>query len=760
MTPREQEFLQRMRATFRAEAAEHLQTLAAELMALEKAPPAERAPARCETAFRTAHSLKGAARAVHAREIEAVCQALESVFSGWKQGTLTPAPASFDVLLQAVDLLTRLVADLEAPAPTTDAGRVRTLIAGIQALTTASSTTAAPAPAAPPAPPAPPLPSSSNPPHPADTGVTTVRIAVDKLDRLMQAAEELLTLKQLARRRADELRQIRSRFLEWELEWVRVQRAARSLQRTLTAPEGGAVAGATELFDFLDWSAAHLKALDSTVQAAHASARHEQHAAGKLVDTVLAGTKQLVMLPFGTIAAGLPLQARQLGRERGQEIDLVLRGAEIELDKRILDELKDPLLHLVRNAVDHGIEPAAERSRAGKPAGATLTLAVTPRDGTKVEITLVDDGRGIDPERVRAAAVKRGVIPAAEARLLTPAQATALIFQSDVTTSPIVTDISGRGLGLAIVSEKVRKLGGTVTVDSQLGRGTTFRLVLPVTLAAFQGLVVRARGRTFILPATAVERVALVPQAEIKNVENRETIALQGRALSLVHLADVLDLPADARPASAAAVFPVVVLGARDERVAFVVDAVLHDEEVLVKPLAPPLLRVRNVTGATLLATGELTPILNASDLLLSARHASRARSADADATAGESDPQARTILVAEDSITSRTLIKGILESAGYRVITAVDGVDALEKLRAGAIDLVVSDVQMPRMHGFDLTARIRAEPRSAETPVILITALASPEDREKGIAVGANAYIIKSEFDQGNLLEIIRRLA
>jgi two-component system chemotaxis sensor kinase CheA len=323
-----------------------------------------------------------------------------------------------------------------------------------------------------------------------------------------------------------------------------------------------------------------------------------------------------------------------------------------------------------------------------------------------------------------------------------------------------VTDLSGRGLGLAIVKEKTEKLGGRVYVETRLGKGTAFRMVLPIALAAFRGLLVRVLGRIFVLPAISVERVTLVRTTEISTVENRETIALNGRAMSLARLGTVLEIPDEEAATPPPAYLPVVILGALEERVAFVVDEVLHDEEVLVKQLAPPLLRVRNVAGATVLASGQLVPVLNPSDLLKSARKVGpggrRVRPVSGPAGA---EPKSKSVLVAEDSITSRTLLKGILESAGYRVKTAVDGVEAMEALRTGDFDLVVSDVQMPRLNGFDLTARIRAERRLAEIPVVLVTALSSAEDRERGIDVGASAYLVKSDFDQSNLLDIVRRL-
>jgi two-component system chemotaxis sensor kinase CheA len=437
-------------------------------------------------------------------------------------------------------------------------------------------------------------------------------------------------------------------------------------------------------------------------------------------------------------------------------VELVIRGDEIEIDRRILEQIKDPLNHLFRNCVDHGVEQPAAREQKGKPAHATLTIAVAHKDGSKVEILVADDGTGIDVAKVKAAAGKLGIMSAEQLGKLNEREALALVFQSGLSTSPIVTDLSGRGLGLAIVRERVERLGGTIALETQPDRGTSFRIVLPLTLATFRGVLVRAGDRMFIIPAVSVERVALVAAKDIRTVENRETIALDGQALSLVRLSDVLEIPrAPGEPADNA---QVVVLGLGVDRIAFLVDTVLAEQEVLVKGLGRQLKRVRNLAGASVLGTGQVVPVLNVPDLMQSAMRP--AASPLASVSGEQRAPAAkRSILVAEDSITSRALIKNILESAGYSVTTAVDGVDAYTALKTGTFDLLVSDVEMPRMDGFDLTAKLRSDKRFADMPVVLVTALESREHRERGIDVGANAYIVKSSFDQSNLLEIVRRL-
>ncbi len=295
--------------------------------------------------------------------------------------------------------------------------------------------------------------------------------------------------------------------------------------------------------------------------------------------------------------------------------------------------------------------------------------------------------------------------------------------------------------------QKTEKLGGNIEVDPG-GSGMVFRLVLPLTLATFRGVLVRAGGRLFVIPSASIAKAARVERKEIRLVENVESAEIEGKAVALFSLVAVLGI---AGPQSKADPVKVIVLGREGAHFGFKVDEILGEQEVLVKTLGPQLVRVRNVAGACLLGTGEIVPVLNASDLMKSAS----ARSV----TPSLEEEKFKAILVVEDSITSRTLLKGILESAGYRVDTAVDGVDALNHLKKGSFDLVVSDVDMPRMNGFELTARIRADENLSSLPVVLVTALDSREHRERGIEAGANAYIVKGGFDRGNLVETVGRL-
>ncbi|HEY7543945.1 MAG TPA: response regulator, partial [Blastocatellia bacterium] len=447
-----------------------------------------------------------------------------------------------------------------------------------------------------------------------------------------------------------------------------------------------------------------------------------------------------------------PKMARDLSRDQGKEVQVAISGEKIEIDRRILEEMKGPLIHLIRNSVDHGIETPLERERKGKSRQGTIAVAVSPKEEGKVEITVSDDGRGVDTGKVKEAAIRLGFLSIEEAEASDEQEIASHIFRSGLSTSPMITDISGRGLGLAIVMEKVEALGGRAAFQTERDAGVTFTLTLPVVISTFRGVIVRADSALFVFPTSSVERVARFSRDEIRTVENRETVSLDGEMLSFVRLSDALGLAS--RSDGSRDRVQAVVVSVRDSRMAFAVDEVLREQEVLVKGLGRQLARVRNIAGATILGGGEVVPILDVADLIKSA-----ARSAPVPQATIDAEEKKKSVLVVEDSITARTLVAGILEASGYEVTTAFDGVDGLTKLRGGSFDLVVSDVDMPRMSGFDLTASIRSDRRLAELPVVLVTALASREDQERGMEAGASAYIVKSDFDQSNLLEVIRRL-
>lgn len=740
MSVTEAAFLDALRATFKVEAVEHSQSIATGLLQLEKVPDHETQRSVVATVFRAAHSLKGAARAVDLVEVESSCQILEDLFAIWNRQDGDPSPASIDAAHGALDLITSALCESSGPLD-------RPVQAPAKRGTSPASAAAGPTPIA-----------AGQPATEARLSPSedTVRITVAKLDARLVEAEEMLTAKLTTGQRVEDLRELWRRFEIWQAEWALIEPVFRGLkQQASSSADRPTTPDLARLLEFFEWNRGQLTLVEGKVAALTRTAQQDHHAISKLVDDLLEDSKKLLLLPFATLSVAFPKMIRDLCRSLGKEAELVILGEDVEVDKRVLEMMKDPLVHLLRNCVDHGVETPDQRVRAGKPARATITVAVAQVDGSKVQILVTDDGAGIDLDKVKASAVKHGLLSEGDAGQRGDAEARDLIFQANVSTSPIISRLSGRGLGMTIVREQAEKLGGTVSVASQPGEGTQFRIVLPSMLATFRGVLIESAGRLFVAPTAHVERVVRTRVDKVQTVEGHETIALDGRAVSLVRLADVLGLPPidGMSPVN----WIVVVLGLGEQRIGFVVDAVLGEQEVLVKRLRRPLSRVRNIAGATVLGSGRVAPILNVADLLKSAR---KAGGASRLAQAAPASVSVKSVLAVDDSATSRMLIKNILETAGYKVTSAIDGIEAFTLLRSEKFDVLVSDVEMPRLNGFDLTARVRADARLADLPVVLVTGLETREDRERGIDVGANAYIVKSSLDQSDLLDAVRRLA
>ncbi|MBS1191881.1 MAG: hybrid sensor histidine kinase/response regulator [Rhodocyclaceae bacterium] len=778
MATQDEALQKRLLALFRPEAAERLAVMSAGLIELEKADQAAKRAEILESLVREAHSLKGASRAVDLTDMEALARAVETVLAALKQDAAIATPALFDALHRAVDGMEHFLA---APNPGEEGkAALRQLALSLEQPPAASAEAAATAPPAPPpaqaAPaPSPPPPAAAAPPAvaspPSDTAAPpaadspppapraeapapgpeiapaadTVRIATARLETLLLMAEQLLSVRQAAEQHVAELKALGLTVAEWRKALAKTASASQSAHELLEAVKQrvGRLAG--------------------SIEAQETDAEQNLRQLSGAVANLLEGVKSVLMLPISTFLGLFPKMVRDLCRDQGKEADWTVTGGEIEIDKRVLDELRDPLIHLVRNCIDHGIEKPEERVAKGKPRRGRITLGIEQKAADRIEIVLTDDGAGMDAASIRAAAIKHGVITPASAEMLSEQESLALALRSGVTTSPIITDLSGRGLGLAIVQGKVARLNGSLDFESQPGTGTTFRLSLPLTLATFRGVLVQCGERPFVVPTTNVETVLRIDREAIRTVENRATIQLRNQAVALVDLAAVLGLPKPSAAKIPGKVEAVVVSTGRNP-IAFAVDNIHNEQEILLKPLGKQLSRVRNVGGATVLGTGQVVPVLNVPDLMASAVKAAAGAAVvpappPPAAIQGKKEGKQHSLLVVEDSITTRTLLKNILEAAGHRVVTAVDGVDALGYLHDGDFDLVVSDVSMPRMDGFNLTARIRADKRLARLPVILVTALDSREDRARGIDVGADAYIVKSGFDQSNLLETIRRL-
>jgi two-component system chemotaxis sensor kinase CheA len=761
---KDSDFMKRLLAIFKVEAQEHITAMSSGLIELEKTSETEKQMEIIETVFREAHSLKGAARSVNIAEIETVCQSLESVFASLKRKDIALSSELFNILHEAVDVLNNLLLSIGSARTVSEKSLFKELIQRLEDVLKEPGMGGSGQGAGIHIPSTDTLSNIHDTRHLFPSVSDTIRISASKLDSIMLQAEELLSTKLSAQQLSIELQEIKNGLVKWEKEWAKAvsgfksQVSSFSKQNSKPGTQNSNHNSIHPQFnEFLDWNDNYIKTFQNRLIALQKTADHDHRSLSLMMDNLLDDMKKVLMFPFSSLLQIFPKLVRDLSHVQGKDVEIAISGGNIEIDRRILEEIKDPIIHLVRNCIDHGIEKPEERARRNKPLSGTITINVCHMNGKKVEILISDNGAGIDITKVKASAIKLGILSQAEADNLDEMNILSLIFKSGVTTSPIITDLSGRGLGLAIVQEKVEKLGGIVSCETHAGVGTTLRIILPLTLATFRGVLVRVDEHLFVIPTTNVDSVKRIKQDEIKTIENRETISFNGCTIPLVSLLAVLELPQKEKKGEAE-FFQSVVLGAAEKRIAFSVDEVLNEQEVLFKGVGKQLSRVRNIAGATVLGTGKVVPILNIPDLMKSAVRISAAPAVAA-VVAPEKIRERKSVLVVEDSITARTLLKNILETAGFDVKTAVDGIDAFTALKTEDFDLVVSDVDMPRMNGFDLTVKIRSDKKFADLPVVLVTALESREDRERGIDVGANAYIVKSSFDQSNLLEIIRRL-
>ena len=703
--------LAELRTVFLEELEDHRATLAREAAALRAGEGGEGAHrASLEEIFRAVHSLKGAARAVGFVQVELMCHEAESELEE------TRAAPSFD--------------------PEKTAVRVATLLGDLEQWL---SKLAAPAvdPLAPVAI-EPPRDGSRPPPEPARSGeraseppraAATIRVSVARIDNVLASAEELAAISVRTGNLSQRFELLSSLLSDLRHTLVRAQQARSEdgelAQRCLSAVNTVSL-----------WSLEAQQ--DLTLQSQALLVRSRE---------VVRHARLLRVVRFDALYPELERAARDAAAFGGKRLELDLGGGEVEIDRRAFEAVREVLLHLVRNAADHGIEPPEERARTGKPAIGSVRVAarlMTNEVGLEVE----DDGAGIDVERIREVARQGGRDVDTHA---TP-ELMRLLFEAGFTTRASASPLSGRGVGLNVVRERLAQMHGRVSIDSEPGRGARFSLVLPIDLTLVRALIVHAGDARFALVATGVLRLRRLAPSELIRLEGRTFVREGDEVIPLADLSEVLGLGRRSQDASADA-WPCVVLAAADRVAAFRVDGRFEETEVLLKPLTGRIRRAGLVVGASLLADGDLALVLDAAALVRVARPAASG--------SFERPVDARPhLLVVDDSITTRQLIRVMLEAAGYEVSVAADGSQAWQLLaQHPSIALVVSDIEMPRMDGFQLLARMRASSRTARLPVELVTALTSEDDRQRALELGASAYMTKSTFDQTRLVQKIQEL-
>jgi two-component system chemotaxis sensor kinase CheA len=673
---------------FRIEARELVEAMSRGILELERAPADRGLVAKL---LRHAHTLKGAARVVGEVGVGDLAHAAEDALGSHREERAPPVPRErIDELLRIVDAISHAVAALEPAA-------------------------AAPAP---------------GPESPAaaasDEGFQSVRVDLRDMDALLEAALEAGVQVTALRRQLDRL--------------AHVGELARALSDGLAGRRGEAETPA---------QGPRLRALVEELRRALEEARRSigdrADGAAEEVALVRSAADRLRLLPARTVFGPLERAARDAARSLGRSVAFEAAGGDLRVDAHVLAAVRDALVQLVRNAVAHGIEPAAERERAGKPAAGRVRIEVERRGG-RVAFTCRDDGRGVDAAAVRAAAARKGLVDAEEAQGLEGDALAALLLRGGLSTSPRVSELAGRGVGLDVVRDAAARLGAEVALRSEPGRGTTVELAVPVSLAALAALRVEAGGVAAALPLDAVRTTLFLEGGRVARGGGGDVVEHEGELVPFVPLARVLGRPESGERRHWAA----VIVRAGPRVVALGADRIAGTAELVLRPLPAFVGAHPAIAGAALDGEGNPRLVLDPAGLAAASWEAGPEPEA----------PRARRpILVIDDSLTTRMLEQSILESAGYEVELAVSAEEALERARARPFGLFLVDVEMPGMDGYEFVRVTRADARLASTPAILVTSRGAPEDRRRGLEAGASAYVVKGEFDQGRLLATIEEL-
>ncbi|MBA3645896.1 MAG: response regulator [Gemmatimonadaceae bacterium] len=704
----------RLRSIFTDELDEQIQELNDHLLALERMPADSD---RLRAVFRVMHTLKGASRAAGLSLVEEVCHALESELSRARDGGSALGGEQIAMLFAAVDALGTTRDSLRADKPLPDAALTALLqhVRGRGSAIPLVSASKIPENESLPAP----APSSAPVVHERSEDQTQsgarVKIDTRQVDVITGAAGEIAGLAAILGDRAEDLASLRTLH--------------RSRRRGGTQDD--------------DWD----QRLTGLLRNASADARALAAVAGRLGGSA----RRLRQRPFSELTETFPRVARDVARENGKQIRLTVTGGEIEADRAVLEALREPLLHLVRNAVDHGIELPAEREAKGKDAEGEVRIEGSLR-GDRLQVTVSDDGHGLDVAAVRRGLQQRGrPLPTSEQDLFRT------IFEEGFSTKDTATTLSGRGVGMGIVQAAVERMGGTVEVSSVAGRGTRISIDVPVSVATMRVVLAEVDGIVLGVPSSFVMRVARTNPRSLKRVDGRTMLVTGDRPIPVMTLASLLGPPF--KEVTSPAMLQLVVLETGDRRLAVVVDDLIDERELVLRPLeyAGPA-ATNAIVGTALLGTGVVLLVLSVPALLARIEGGVSSTSRALSGVSEESLAPSR-VLVVDDSITSRTLEQSVLSAAGYDVTTAVDGSEAWRTIERQDFALVVSDVEMPHLDGFGLCERIRANARTALMPVILVTSLDEPAQRSRGLEAGADAYITKSSFDQDTLIETVRML-
>jgi two-component system sensor histidine kinase and response regulator WspE len=737
---------------FRLEAEEQARVLTAGLLVLERNPFAADSLEAC---MRAAHSLKGAARIINLAAGVNIAHTMESCFVAAQECRTRLQQPQIDDLLRAVDLLRRIAQTPELElglwhpgAPDVEAcERALNRIIETQRPAQLSGPAAAQSPEIDESPDrGASLPPSDRPISPlAHDPDRVLRVTAENLNQLLNVAGESLVASRRLRPFADSLLRLKHQHnqISSSLQQLREALPGEMLGARAHSALAALEARTQDARRDLDQRLAELDAFDRRVASL----------SRRMYDSAVACR----MRPFADGVQGFPRMVRDLGRTLAKEVRIEIAGAQTQVDRDVLEKLDAPLGHLLRNAVDHGIEPPDARRKAGKPEVGVVRLEARHTAG-RLLVVVSDDGAGIDLQKLRTTLIARGLTTEETAARLSEPELFAFLLLPGFSLAPNVTDISGRGVGLDAVQDVLKRLRGTLRISSQPGGGTQFQMQLPLTLSIVRALILEVSGETYAMPLASILRTVTVAKAQIAFLEGKPHFELDGARVGLIGMHQILE---SGPPAAECDQWLVILLAAEGHIYGLAVDRLIGERELVIRPLDSRLGKIRNISAAALMEDGSPVLIVDTEDLLRSAANLVAVGTLGNVAAAvrpGAASRQKR-ILIVEDSLTVRELERKLLASGGYEVEVAVDGMDGWNAVRAGNFDLVLTDVDMPRMDGIELVTLIKQDARMKSLPVMIVSYKDRPEDRNRGLQAGADYYLAKGSFHDQKLLSAVADL-
>lgn len=704
----EADFLKELIADFKIEASEHYNTILTSLLAIYDNPISINSKEEVlGDAYRSTHSLKGSARAVDQEYIEKICSSLESIFSIVIKEKYDLDKDTISDLLKVLEILKSLIDNIGK-----ESGSVHKIMLGR-----------------------------------AHEILSQTILNFEKIEpiSIVKDSEQIENID-----RIDSDVDIKKQPEIKDSNIIRVP-----------ADQMLSILSQAEELIMIKNALARLSEKDN-IEELHSDIFKLYNNASKIINPLIENIKDNLLSNFESISVLIKKIVFELSSQLSKEISLNIVGEKTSIDKRVLERIKDPLIHIIRNAVDHGIELTNDRTLSGKTPKGSISITIEKKGNKDIQITIADDGKGIDKEKIIESAIDKKIITEQEASQYTDDQILSLILKSGITSKNSVSDISGRGMGMSIVYEQITKLGGSVHIKSQKNQGTTLSLIIPQTVNIINGITIQLNNRDFILPINSVDKIVKQPELHIETLGNKRYISnIYDTPIELYYLSDILKMEKNRSNESSKFI---AIVTDDTYKIAIIIDSLKTTYEGLIKEMGSQILKIKYLSGVAIGSQGEIMPILNIPEIIRSITDFKSNNTIFTDIISKNSIngniSNKTKVMVVEDSITIRNILKNYLTSGGFDVITAVDGEDAYNQLKRDNVDIVVSDIEMPRMNGFMLTKTIRSGIEvDPNIPIILVSALEKDEDIKRGLEYGANAYIIKSNFEKSNLIETINRL-